>query len=67
VDNKTSDGAMVTMRDRATEMIQELLRDADLDEIIDQLHFLAKVDRGLRQIEDGQEVSHEEAKRRFGR
>lgn len=58
---------MMTMRDRAVELIQKLPPEASLDEISDQLHFLAKADRGVRQIEDGQVVSHEEAKRRFGR
>lgn len=37
------------------------------DEPAEHLYFMSKVERGLRQIEAGQFVSHEEAKRRFGR
>jgi hypothetical protein len=37
------------------------------EEKLEQLHFMSRVERGLRQIEAGELVSHEEAKRRFGR
>jgi hypothetical protein len=37
------------------------------DEKLEQLYFMSRVERGLRQIDAGEFVSHEEAKRRFGR
>jgi predicted transcriptional regulator len=37
------------------------------DEKLEQLHFMSRVERGLRQIDAGEFVSHEEAKRRLGR
>ena len=40
---------------------------AGMDDQLEQLYFMTKVERGLRQIDTGRFVSHEEAKRRFGR
>jgi predicted transcriptional regulator len=56
-----------TMREKAIEMIQQLPPEASVEEMMEKLYFLSKVERGLRQIDAGQVVSHEEAKRRFGR
>ena len=56
-----------TMRERALELVQQLPPEASVEEMMEKLYFLSKVERGLRQIEAGQVVSHEEAKRRFGR
>lgn len=56
-----------TMRCEALEMIQRLPPDATVEDVVQALNLLATVERGLRQINAGQVVSHEEAKRRFGR
>ena len=56
-----------TMRERAIELIRQLPPEASVEEMMEKLYLLSKVERGLRQIDTGQVVSHEEAKRRFGR
>jgi hypothetical protein len=56
----------LTTQERALRAIERLPADATVGEMMDQLHFLARIERGLHQIETGQVVSHEEAKRRFG-
>ena len=56
-----------SMKERALEIIEQLPPDATVDQMMEQLYFLSKVQRGIQQIEAGQVVSHEEAKRRFGR
>jgi hypothetical protein len=56
-----------TLREQAIELIQQLPAEASVEEMMEKLYFLSKVERGLRQIDAGQVVSHEEAKRRFGR
>lgn len=56
-----------TMQERAIELIRQLPPEASVEEMMEKLYFLSKVERGLRQIDAGQVVSHEEAKRRFGR
>lgn len=45
--------------------LQDLPDDATLDDAIEQLCFLAKIERGLDQSEAGKTVTHEEVKARF--
>jgi hypothetical protein len=44
--------------------IQELPEDATVEDAMERLYFLAKVERGLEQSE-GETISHEEIKARF--
>lgn len=63
--NLNPDAYMATsVKERAIETIEQLPQDASLEEVMERLYFLLKVERGLQQIEAGQVVSHEEAKRR---
>jgi predicted transcriptional regulator len=50
---------------RAIEAIQALPDTATIDEAIERLFFIAKVDEGLRQSRNGEVVSHDEVKKRF--
>jgi len=59
--------AEATARDRILEALKNLPRDATYEDAIERLVFLAKVDEGLAQLDAGQGVSHDEAKRRLGR
>jgi predicted transcriptional regulator len=56
-----------TAKQRALEAIEKLPEDVSLEEVMERLYFLSKVERGLEQADSGQIVSHEEAKRRLGR
>ncbi len=47
------------------EMIQRLPDDASVEDIMAELCFRQKVDEGLRQLDAGEGVDHEEAKRRL--
>ena len=53
-------------RDRMVEVIRELPADATVDDAIERLVFLAKIEEGLAQLDRGEGVSHEEVKRRLG-
>lgn len=55
-----------TTRDRVHQLADELPPEASLEDAIERLVFLAKIDRGLAQIEAGEVVSHEDARRRLG-
>lgn len=55
------------VKQQAIEAIEQLPDDAGLDEVMERLYFLHKVERGIRQVEAGQVVSHDEVKRRLGR
>ena len=55
-----------TLKEKVIETIQQLPADATIDEMMERMYFLSKVERGFQQS-DGQCVSHEEARARFGR
>jgi predicted transcriptional regulator len=54
-----------TTRDRVLEVIKNLPPETSVEEAMERLYFLADIEEGLRQVEDGQVLSHEEAKRRL--
>jgi predicted transcriptional regulator len=54
-----------TEKDRAIQALQALPEHATIEDAIERLCFMAKVEEGLRQSEAGQVVSHEEVKKQF--
>ena len=54
-----------TTRDRVLEVIKNLPPETSVEEAMERLYFLADIEEGLRQVEAGQVLSHEEAKRRL--
>jgi len=54
-----------TAKERVLEAVRDLPDDASVEDAMERLYFLAKVEEGLRQAEAGQTVSHKEAKRRI--
>jgi hypothetical protein len=53
-------------RDRIIEALQAMPPDATIDDAIEQLVFLAKIEAGLAELDRSEGVPHDEAKRRFG-
>ena len=53
-------------RDRMVEAIRELPADATVDDAIERLVFLAKIETGLVQLDRGEGIPHDEVKRRLG-
>ena len=45
--------------------IQDLPEDATVEDAMERLYFLAKVERGLEQSLAGETIAHEEVKHRF--
>jgi predicted transcriptional regulator len=56
-----------TTKQAVIEMIERLPDDASIEDIMAELYFRQKVDEGLRQLDAGEGVDHEEAKRRLGK
>lgn len=52
-------------KERVLEAVRALPDDATIEDAIERLYFLAKLERGLRQAEAGETVSHEEVRRRL--
>lgn len=55
-----------TARDRILEALQDLPDDATVDDAIERLVFLAKIDAGLAELDAGKGIPHDEVKRRLG-
>jgi predicted transcriptional regulator len=55
-----------TKRDRILEALQDLPADATVDDAIERLVFLAKIDAGLAELDEGKGIPHEEVKQRLG-
>ncbi len=54
-----------TTRDKILDAVRQLPPDATVEDAIERLVFLAKIERGLAQADAGQLIPHEEAKRRL--
>jgi hypothetical protein len=55
------------VKQRIIETVQQLPDDATVEDAIERLYFLAKIERGLVQSEAGQGVAHDEIKKRFAK
>ena len=53
-------------KERILEALRSLPADATVDDAIERLVFMAKVEEGLAELDAGQGTPHEEVKRRFG-
>jgi predicted transcriptional regulator len=53
-------------RERMLEVIREFPEDASVDDAIEKLVFLAKIEEGLAQLDRGEGIPHDEVKRRLG-
>ena len=54
-----------TEKQRAIEALKTLPERATIEDAIERLCFIAKIEEGLRQSEAGQLVSHDEVKKQF--
>lgn len=54
-----------TTKERVLEAVQQLPANATIEQAMERLYFIAKVEEGLRQAEAGKMVSHEDVKRRL--
>ena len=52
------------VKDRVIDAVRSLPDDATVEDAMERLYFLAKIEEGTRQAAAGESVSHEEAKRR---
>jgi predicted transcriptional regulator len=53
-------------RDQTIETRREMPPNATLDDFIERLVFLAKIEEGLAELDAGKGIPHDEAKRRLG-
>jgi predicted transcriptional regulator len=53
------------MKQRVIEAVQQLPADATVEDAMERLYFLAKIERGIADAEAGRVLPHDEVKRRF--
>ena len=54
-----------SVKERVIDAVRDLPEDATVEDAMERLYFLAKIEEGLRQADAGETVSHEEARRRI--
>ena len=58
---------MATIKDEVIEMIQKMPEDISVEDIMAELSFRYQVDQGLRQLDEGKAIPHEEIERRMAK
>ncbi len=56
-----------TTKEKILEAVQKLPPDATIEDAMERLFFLAKVERGIAEADAGKTIPHEEAKQRLTR
>jgi hypothetical protein len=54
-----------SVKQKIMETVERLPDDATVEDAMERLYFLAKIERGLEQSEAGLGLSHEDVKKRF--
>lgn len=52
-------------KQKVLELVEQLPPEATLDDVMERLYFLGKVERGLDQLAAGRTIPHDEVRRRF--
>jgi len=60
-----SNAALKNTKQILLDVMKGLPKDATLDDALERLYYLTKIERGLEDIKSGRVVSHKEAKRRL--
>ena len=55
----------MTVKEQVLKAIQELPQDATVEDAMERLYLLYKVERGIKQADAGLKISQEEAKKRM--
>lgn len=58
---------MAGLKEQVIQMIQSLPEDATLDDIMAELYFKLQVDAGLRELDEGKAIPHEEVEKRLAK
>jgi predicted transcriptional regulator len=54
-----------TTKEKVLKAIRELPDEIEIEDAMERLYFLYKIEKGLQQANSGQKISHEEAKKRL--
>jgi predicted CopG family antitoxin len=54
-----------TVKEKILKALQEMPQDVSFSEVMERLYFLQKVEQGIKQVADGDTISHADAKARI--
>ncbi len=54
-----------TVKEKILKALEEMPQDVSFSEVMERLYFLQKVDQGIKQVADGDTISHADAKARI--
>jgi predicted transcriptional regulator len=58
---------MASVKEEAIQIIRKLPDDATMDDVMAELYFKTQVDAGLKELDEGKGIPHEEVKRRMSK
>jgi predicted transcriptional regulator len=58
---------MADIKEKVIQMIRDLPEDVSLDEIMAELYFRLQVDGGLKELDEGKGIPHEEVEKRMSK
>lgn len=56
----------MTITEKVLQAVENLPDDAPIEDAMERLLFMAKIERGIQQADDGQTIPHSEVKERVG-
>jgi len=54
----------MTITEKVLQAVENLPDDAPIEDVMERLFFMAKIERGIQQADDGQTIPHDEMKER---
>lgn len=61
------DKGMPGVREHVIQIVQALPDDATADDVLSEIYFKIQVDAGLKELDEGQAISHEAVEKRMAR
>jgi predicted transcriptional regulator len=58
---------MPGVKEQVLQIIQALPEDMTLEDVMDELYFKMQVDAGLKELDEGKSIPHEEVEKRMSR
>ncbi|OGU36207.1 MAG: hypothetical protein A2068_08280 [Ignavibacteria bacterium GWB2_35_6b] len=55
---------METTKNEVIKLIEDLPENVNIDDIIEELYFKIQVDSGLKELDEGKRISHDEVEKR---
>jgi predicted transcriptional regulator len=57
----------MTVKEKVVHAVQELPEDASIEDAMERLFFLSKIEKGIQQADSGQTLSHDQVRERMAK